>query len=107
MLPPETSSIASIPPALTPASARIYVSGEMADLVRAFDWSTTSLGPISSWTDPLLTCVNLLLSSRHPMFLWWGPEHIQFYNDAYRPFFGVGKHPTALGQPARTCWAEI
>jgi PAS domain S-box-containing protein len=79
----------------------------MADLVRAFDWSSTPLGPIESWRDPLLACVNLLLSSRHPMFLWWGPDHIQFYNDAYRPSFGVGKHPAALGQTARQCWSEI
>jgi PAS domain S-box-containing protein len=79
----------------------------MADLVRAFDWSSTSLGPIHTWPEPLLTCVNLLLSSRHPMFLWWSPDHIQFYNDAYRPSFGHGKHPTALGQSARVCWTEI
>jgi len=79
----------------------------MADLVRAFDWSATSLGPIETWCDPLLTCVNLLLSSRHPMFLWWGPDLIQFYNDAYRPSFGRGKHPGALGQRALECWKEI
>jgi PAS domain S-box-containing protein len=79
----------------------------MADLVRAFDWSATSLGPIESWCDPLLSCVNLMLSSRHPMFLWWGPDLIQFYNDAYRPSFGNGKHPSALGQPAIQCWAEV
>jgi PAS domain S-box-containing protein len=79
----------------------------MADLVRAFDWSATSLGPIETWCDPLLTCVNLLLSSRYPMFLWWGPDLIQFYNDAYRPSFGVGKHPSALGQRAIDCWKEI
>ncbi len=88
-------------------SSRIFGTGEVADLVRAFDWSETALGPLDSWTDPLLTCVNLVLASRHPMFLWWGPDHIQFYNDAYRPSFGVGKHPTALGQTARACWAEI
>jgi PAS domain S-box-containing protein len=80
----------------------------MADLVRAFDWSATALGPIESWSEPLVTCVNLMLSSRHPMFLWWGPEAIQFYNDAYRPSFGMGDHhPSALGQRARECWTEI
>ncbi len=88
-------------------SGRIFGTGEMADLVRAFDWSDTSLGPIETWCDPLLTCVNLLLSSRHPMFLWWGPDLIQFYNDAYRASFGTGKHPSALGQPARECWTEV
>jgi PAS domain S-box-containing protein len=88
-------------------SSRIFARGEMADLVRAFDWSGTSLGPIEGWCGPLLTSVNLLLSSRHPMFLWWGPDLIQFYNDAYRPSFGRGKHPSALGQRAVDCWKEI
>ncbi len=102
------SSRTFAPPASADAPAgRIFGAGEMADLVRAFDWSSTPLGPIESWRDPLLACVNLLLSSRHPMFLWWGPDHIQFYNDAYRPSFGVGKHPAALGQTARQCWSEI
>jgi len=41
------------------------------------------------------------------MFLWWGPELIQIYNDAYVPSFGLGKHPAAMGQPGRACWPEI
>jgi len=41
------------------------------------------------------------------MFLWWGPDLIQFYNDAYLPSFGLGKHPRAMGQPGRDCWREI
>jgi PAS domain S-box-containing protein len=102
-----TTSIDPLRPPREGARGRIFGTGEMADLVRGFAWAETSLGPIETWPDTLLTCVNLLLSSRHPMFLWWGPDHIQFYNDAYRPSFGQGKHPHALGQPARECWAEI
>jgi signal transduction histidine kinase len=41
------------------------------------------------------------------MFLWWGPDLVQLYNDAYRPSFGQGKHPTALGQKGADCWPEI
>ena len=41
------------------------------------------------------------------MFLWWGPELIQFYNDAYLPSFGRGKHPAAMGQRGVDCWQEI
>lgn len=50
----------------------------------------------------------MLLEARFPMFLWWGPELIQFYNDAYRPSLGKegGKHPRALGQPGIECWPE-
>jgi hypothetical protein len=48
-----------------------------------------------------------MLYTKQPMFLWWGPELIQFYNDGYVPSFGVGRHPSALGQRGRECWAEI
>jgi PAS domain S-box-containing protein len=79
----------------------------MADLVRAFDWSATSLGPIDFWNESLVTSVNILLASRHPLFLWWSEDLIQFYNDAYRPSLGRGKHPAALGQRGQDCWREV
>ena len=88
-------------------SGKIFGTGEMADLTRAFDWSSTPVGPVESWPDTLLTTVNTMLATRHPMFLWWGPELIQFYNDGYRPSLGSDKHPKALGQPGRECWPEI
>jgi signal transduction histidine kinase len=81
--------------------------GAMAELVRGFDWSATELGPIESWPSCLTTMVGVMLHSRQPMFLWWGPELVQLYNDAYVPSFGVGKHPRALGQRGRDCWQEI
>ncbi len=79
----------------------------MAQLTRAFDWSKTPVGPIEEWPDLLLTTVNTILSSRHPMFLWWGDELIQFYNDGYRPSIREDKHPHALGQRGPECWPEI
>jgi signal transduction histidine kinase len=78
----------------------------MASLTRSFDWGKTSVGPIETWPDILLGTVNLVLGSAHPMFLWWGEELVQFYNDAYRPSIGLDKHPSALGQAGRACWAE-
>ena len=79
----------------------------MADLTRAYDWSHTPVGPIDEWPEALLITVNTLLCSRHPMFLWWGEELVQFYNDAYRPSIREDKHPSALGQRGRECWPEI
>ena len=79
----------------------------MAELTRAFDWSQTPLGPLETWSDTLVTTVNMLLASRHPMFLWWGPDLIQFYNDGYRPSIREDKHPAALGQRGVDCWPEI
>jgi PAS domain S-box-containing protein len=90
-----------------PSLPRRQVSGagEMADLTRAHDWASTSLGPIAGWSDALLCSVNLLLSCQFPTVIFWGPEMIQFYNDGYRPLMAE-KHPTALGQSARECWKE-
>jgi len=85
----------------------IFGTGEMASLTRAFDWSQTPVGPIERWPETLLVTVNTMLSSRHPMFLWWGKELVQFYNDAYRPSIGADKHPSALGQNGIDCWPEI
>ena len=79
----------------------------MANLIRSFDWSTTPVGPIEQWPETLLVTVNLLLASRQPMFLWWGDDLIQFYNDAYRPSIRADKHPKAVGQRGRECWPEI
>jgi hypothetical protein len=50
--------------------------------------------------------VSFLLANRFPLLLWWGPEYISIYNDAYRPILGA-KHPWALGKPVRECWSEI
>jgi PAS domain S-box-containing protein len=81
--------------------------GEMGKLMRLYDWSQTSLGAVENWPQSLKTALTILLNSRYPMFIAWGPELIQFYNDAYRPILGKSKHPSALGQPAQECWPEI
>lgn len=88
-------------------SAQIIGDGEMAELTRLFEWARTPVGPVEKWSDTLLTTVNLILASRHPMFLWWGPELVQFYNDGYRPSIRGDKHPGALGQRGIECWPEI
>ncbi|GAL85195.1 hypothetical protein N824_20470 [Sporocytophaga myxococcoides] len=82
--------------------------GEMALLTKTFDWCKTSVGAIEQWPQSLKTVVSMVLSSKFPMFIWWGEELIQFYNDAYRPSLGNnGKHPLALGQKGKDCWKEI
>jgi signal transduction histidine kinase len=80
----------------------------MAARCRAFDWSTTPLGPVETWPLSLRTTVSTLLEAPIPMFLWWGAELIQFYNDAYRPSLGQsGRDSTALGAKGRECWTDI
>ncbi|HXB10429.1 MAG TPA: PAS domain-containing protein, partial [Bacteroidia bacterium] len=81
--------------------------GEMGQLIRSKDWSKTSLGDFGEWPTGLKTILGLLLNSKFPMFLWWGPELICFYNDAYRPSLGKdGKHPSILGMPGEQAWSE-
>ena len=81
--------------------------GVMGALTRAYDWSATPLGKPETWPQSLRTAVRILLNTNHPMFIWWGPQLIQFYNAAYRQTMGPERHPSALGQPGRECWAEI
>lgn len=82
--------------------------GEMGALTRTKDWSKTPLGHPETWPQSLRTTVSIVLHSKFPMFLWWGPELICFYNDAYRPSLGEnGKHPHILGQSAEEAWPEI
>lgn len=80
--------------------------GEMGALMRRLDWSKTPLGPPSSWSASLRMAVRFLLANRFPLLLWWGPQYISIYNDAYIPVLGK-KHPAALGQPVSECWNEI
>jgi PAS domain S-box-containing protein len=81
--------------------------GEMGTLIRAHDWSVTPLGPPWEWPQSLRTAVRVMLSTRHPVYIWWGPELICFYNDGYRQSIGSERHPTSLGKPAREVWEEI
>jgi PAS domain S-box-containing protein len=82
--------------------------GEMGALTRAKDWSKTPVGAVESWPQSLRTTLGILLNSKFPMFLFWGPDHICFYNDAYRPSLGNdGKHPAILGQKGAEYWPEI
>jgi hypothetical protein len=91
-----------------PTSADFLAGGgEMGALTRTHDWSATPLGKPETWPQSLRTAVRILLNTNHPMFIWWGPELIQFYNDAYRQTMGPERHPSALGQRGRECWEEI
>jgi PAS domain S-box-containing protein len=80
--------------------------GEMARLVAGHDWARSPIGPIANWPTSLRTAVGICLSSRHPMVIWWGPELVLIYNDAWIPILGPSKHP-ALGRPGASVWPEV
>lgn len=82
--------------------------GEMGQLIREKDWSKSPLGTPDTWPQNLRITLGIILNSKFPMFLFWGPELICFYNDAYRPSLGNdGKHPNVLGGRAEEHWKEI
>ena len=81
--------------------------GEMGALLRAHDWTATPLGPPQNWPQALKTTVRIALTTRHPVFIFWGGAHICLYNDAYRALVGPEKHPAMLGSAGREVWGEI
>lgn len=81
--------------------------GELGEMIRNFNWAATSLGPVSSWPQSLKTTINLMLNSKNPIWIGWGPENTFLYNDAYIDVLGIDKHLWALGKPAWIVWEEI
>src|SRR5437764_2557199 len=76
----------------------------MERLARRFDWSSTPRGPAAGWSATLRTAVRLMMGSRYPMFVWWGDELVNLYNDAYIPLMGQ-RHPEGFGMRASEVWA--
>ncbi len=83
----------------------ISAASEMGKRLESFDWSK-SLGPPGQWPQSLRIAVGICMTSRFPMFVWWGPDLINIYNDAYAPVLGR-RHPNAFGLPARSIWSEL
>ena len=73
--------------------------------IRGHDWSATSLGAPESWPASLRTAVALMLASREPAYIGWGPDLLSFYNDGYLPILR-DKHP-GIALPFASLWAEL
>jgi PAS domain S-box-containing protein len=80
--------------------------GEMGERIRGHDWPASPLGAPAEWPQALKTAVGIVLSTKFPMFVAWGPELRFLYNDAYAEILG-GKHPHSLGHAFQDIWAEI
>jgi signal transduction histidine kinase/DNA-binding response OmpR family regulator len=95
-------------PSLAEESALLFLAGggELGGLIRDYDWERNPLGPPEAWPQSLKTAVRIMLTSRQPIWIGWGPELIYLYNDAYKSIIG-GKHPRALGKPTKEVWKEI
>lgn len=78
--------------------------GEMAARVSRHDWAATSLGPIAEWPPALRIATGIVLASKFPSCLVWGPDLAMIYNDAFVPILGA--KPDALGRSFSDTWSE-
>ncbi|MEO5826108.1 MAG: ATP-binding protein [Gemmatimonadales bacterium] len=81
--------------------------GEMGELMRSIDWSRTPVGPVEEWPQSLRTALSILMETGFPMYIAWGPDFTQFYNDGFRPILGSTKHPAAMGIGTPETFSEI
>ena len=88
------------------APAFLQGGGEMGQMMRAHDWAATPFGPPESWPQSLRSVVSVCLNSPLLGAVFWGPELLMLYNDAYAPSL-ADRHPQALGRPVAEVWGEV
>lgn len=89
------------------AGALFAGPGDVRARCRALDWAATPLGAVETWPEALRSAVRLSLDSGFPMCVYAGPEFVVVYNEGFVAALGPGRHPQALGRPAREVWPEI
>lgn len=92
----------TVPP--SPALYFLQGGGAAAQRIAEIDWAATSLGAIESWGPGLRTAVGMMLASRFPKAIVWGPDRMTMHNDAFRPI--LGDKPDAQGRPFDVVWQE-
>jgi PAS domain S-box-containing protein len=75
--------------------------------LRAFDWTASPLGPPAGWPQSLRTAVKLMLNTRHPLSIFWGPEAIHLFNDAAGESYGAERRAAGMARPGAISWSEI
>ena len=80
-------------------------AGPLRAAYEGVDWRATALGPVEGWSPALRSTIDLVLNTRFPMAVFWGPQFVVLYNEAYTELIG-DKHPDALGQTAGRVFSE-
>ena len=94
-------------PAMTSARVRFFHGNSgMAMRMREVDWAVTEFGAPEQWSHAMRTALGLCLGSHLSSSIYWGPQHLLLYNDAFASLIGT-KHPAALLQPAEVVWPEV
>ena len=84
----------------------LHGAGAMAAPFAQCDWEDSPAGPPDGWSPTLKATLGLILPAKAEIAVFWGPDYVALYNEAYAPTIGQ-KHPRALGRPARENWAEL
>ncbi|WP_323717946.1 sensor histidine kinase [Paracoccus aminovorans] len=79
--------------------------GEMAEVIRAHDWSSSEIGPPENWPSALKIALGMALNSKFPKSIVWGPGLVTFYNDAFRPI--LGDKGDVLGRSWADIWSDV
>ncbi|KAL3958785.1 hypothetical protein ACCO45_006947 [Purpureocillium lilacinum] len=88
---------------------RVPITDNLAEHIKfakSVDWAATPLGPMSEWAYDLRAMSNLVMGSPHPAAMYWGPDLVCIYNEAYVELAG-GKHPQLMGMRYIDAWSEI
>lgn len=93
--------------AISPFADPFDGAGELGELMKRYDWARTKLGPVEGWSQALRTALRLCLGTRFCCAIYWGPEHLALYNNAFCSTIVGANHPSALAQPAAAIWPEI
>lgn len=85
-----------------------FLSGnnEMGRMIRKKDWNNTPLGNPELWPASLRTMVSVILNNPLAMYIAWGKEYTQIYNDGFQQLLATSKRTGALGASAEITFAD-
>ncbi|KAI5203950.1 putative histidine kinase HHK15p [Aureobasidium subglaciale] len=73
---------------------------------RSIPWHYTSLGPVESWGTTLRIYTYQVFADNRPGCIYWGPDKIAIYNEAFVEPAG-GSHPFLMGHTFAEVYPEI
>ena len=81
------------------------LAGPLRAAYAGIDWEATGLGEPCTWSPALRSTLALALETRFAMALFWGPDLVLLYNEAFVQLI-ADKHPAALGRRTQDVFAE-
>ena len=70
----------------------LLAGGATGALMAGLHASNSPLGSPADWSPALRRTVGLMLRAEAQIVLFWGPQFVALYNDAYAPTIGEKHH---------------